>query len=240
MRKVSVCIATYNGEKYISEQINSILPQLSNHDEIVVSDDGSTDTTIEIIVSFHDDRIKLFHNNQKHGVVYNFENALIHSQGDVIFLSDQDDIWQSDKVKNILPLFDNYDLVIHDAQLIDGDGNSLGKTYYSTLHHKTGFWANLWKTRWLGCCMAFKRNVLEECLPFPSNIVGHDYWIGMLGMIKFRYCFLDDILIYYRRHGGNVSSSSEKSRNSWLYKIFTKRFNLIIAIFKRVLLKRKR
>lgn len=227
---ISVCMATYNGGKYIQEQVESILEQLGVDDELVVSDDGSKDDTLKILSCFHDDRIKVYLNTGEHGFVKNFENALIHSQGDVIFLSDQDDIWHPDKVKTVLPLFDNYDLIVHDADLIDGDGKPLCKTYFSLTHGKRGFLANLWKTRWLGCCMAFKRDVLNVCLPFPKRIVAHDYWIGMMGMVKFNYCFFNNALISYRRHNNNVSTSSEKSSNSMFYMLLTKRVNLIIAI----------
>ena len=90
--KISVCIATFNGEKFIQEQIQSILPQLGEDDEIVVSDDGSTDRTMEILELFKDKRIRLLVNEGKHGFIWNFENALRKAKGDVIFLCDQDDI----------------------------------------------------------------------------------------------------------------------------------------------------
>lgn len=231
---ISVCMATYNGEKFIREQIESILSQLGTNDELIISDDGSTDDTIKIINSICDPRIKLFHNQGRCGFVGNFENALRNAQNDYIFLSDQDDIWKKDKVKIVLQALEDYDLIVHDAEIIDGDGNPLGMNYYSIMHHYTNFFMNLWKTRWLGCCMAFRKEVLFYCLPFPSNIVAHDYWIGMLGMLKFQYCFLNDVLICYRRHGGNVSPSGEKSNYSLFYKLFTKRMNLLISLIKRL------
>lgn len=230
---VSVCIACYNGTKYIREQIESILPQLSFNDEIVISDDGSRDNTISIIKSFQDKRIKVLFNDTNHGFVHNFENALENSKGDIIFLSDQDDIWKPNKVQVVLKSLNKYDLVVHDADLIDGNGKCLGINYYSVMHCHTGFMANLWKTRWLGCCMAFKREVLDYCLPFPEKIVAHDYWIGMLGMTKFKYHFMDDILISYRRHGGNASPSGEKSNNSLFYKVITKRWYLLVSLVKK-------
>lgn len=232
---VSVCMATYNGEKYLKEQLTSILCQLSEEDEIVISDDGSSDCTEELISSFHDNRIIYIHNSKEHGFVNNFENSLRHAQGDIVMLSDQDDIWEPNKVSIILEKLKQYDLVVHDAEMIDSDGKSLGKTYFSIMHRYNSFFANLWKTRWLGCCMAFKKEVLCECLPFPKKIVGHDYWIGMYGMIKFRYCFLDEVLIKYRRHGNNVSSSSEKSNKSLWFRLFSKRYYLLLSIFFRYL-----
>lgn len=231
---ISVCIATYNGEKYLRTQLESILSQLNNNDEVIVSDDGSNDNTFAIIKSFKDNRIHYYVNDKKHGFVGNFENALNHAIGDYIFLSDQDDIWLSDKVKTILPLFNDYDLIVHDAEIVNGDGISLNKNYFSTLHRGQSFLRNLYKSRFLGCCMAFKKEVRDACLPFPDNIVAHDYWIGMFSLLKFKVGFIDDILLNYRRHGNNVSPSSEKSTYSLFYKLFTKRFILIWNIIKRI------
>ena len=230
---ISVCMATYNGMNYLREQIDSILMQLSTDDELVISDDGSSDNTIQIITSYNDSRIVLLNNQSTHGFVGNFENALIHAKGNIIFLADQDDIWKPGKVAVVTEKLKQYDLVIHDADMIDGKGCPLDKTYYSTLHHRKDLLSNLWKTRWLGCCMAFRRNLLDMSIPFPRKIVGHDYWIGMLGMLKFRYCFMDDVLICYRRHGNNVSPSGGKSNNNIFYKLFTKRLNIIVALISR-------
>lgn len=232
---ISVCMATYNGSKYIKEQIDSILPQLGENDELVISDDGSNDDTCSIVSSYKDSRIKLLFNNGKHGFIGNFENALRQCKGDYIFLSDQDDYWKGNKVAVVMEQLKKYALVIHDAEIVDGEGNSMGHTYYSGMHCSSSFLMNLWKTRWLGCCMAFRREVLDYCLPFPTRIEGHDYWIGMMGMLKFKYVFLPDVLMCYRRHGGNVSPSGEKSPNSLFYKLFVKRANLLIAIVGKLL-----
>lgn len=231
---ISVCIATYNGGRFIKEQLESIISQLSENDELIISDDGSTDNTVDIISSFNDNRIILLYNNNKHGFVGNFENALKMSKGDYVFLSDQDDIWKPNKVKVVKEQLRQYALIVHDAELVDGEGKPLGKNYFSTLHGKESFLANLWKTRWLGCCMAFRREVLEACLPFPNGIIAHDYWIGMYGMIKFDYCFMKDALISYRRHNNNVSTSSEKSNNSIWFKLVKKRLNIIMSITRRL------
>ena len=222
--KISVCLATFNGEKYLQQQIESILIQLGDNDELIISDDGSSDQTLNIIESFSDKRIHIFHNKMNHGFIGNFENALRIATGDYIFLSDQDDVWSSDKLRISLQALEKADLIVHDAEMIDGMGNSLGKNYYSMMHSGTGFLRNWLYTRFLGCCMAFNRKVLNACLPFPKYITGHDYWIGMYALLKFRVRFIPERLVYYRRHGNNVSSSSEKSKNTWAYKIIIKRF----------------
>ncbi len=236
--RVSVCIATYNGEKFIEEQIHSILSQLSDNDEIIISDDGSQDQTLSLIQSIGDQRIKIYQNKGKHGFKYNFENALKKAQGDYIFLCDQDDVWLPNKVQVALEKLQECDLIVHDAKLIDGNGNDLNKNFYSLHHDKTGFWANFWKTRFMGCCMVFNREVLNFCLPIPNYVITHDYWIGMLSLKRFRVCFIPDILMCYRRHGNNASSSSEKSRLS-VYVMITYRLSLLVAVVIRMLSRKR-
>jgi len=231
---VSVCMATYNGAKYIEEQIRSIVLQLEEEDELIVSDDGSNDDTIGILESFRDKRIKIFSNIGAHGYVGNFNNALLKARGDIIFLSDQDDVWHDGKVKRACSYLQEYDIIVHDADIIDGEGIGKGYTYFSLMHQRTGFLSNLWKTRYLGCCMVFNRSVLDYCMPIPQNIVAHDYWIGMYGMTRFNVGFVPDVLMSYRRHSGNASPSAEKSDNSIIYKLFVKRFVLLYEIAKRM------
>lgn len=217
--KISVCIATYNGEKYIQEQISSILSQLSKDDEIIISDDGSKDNTINILHSFNDNRIKIFFNASPHGVVPNFENAIKHAMGNIIFLSDQDDIWMPYKVKTVLSSFQNYDFVVHNAEIVNGQKKQLGIDFFSFRHTKYGYWQNLWKMRYLGCTMAFRKEVLKDILPFPKKILWHDMWIAAILHLKYKGLLINEPLIYYRRHGDNASPSGEKSGWSWSFRL---------------------
>lgn len=226
---ISVCMATYNGERFIKEQVDSILCQLNNDDELIVSDDGSVDDTIKILKSYNDVRIKIYY-NQNHGVNNNFANALSHSNGDYIFLCDQDDIWMPDKVRIVKKALENNMVVVHNASIIDGEGKSLGKTYYECTPDKTGFWGNLWKSRYLGCCMAFRSSLLKELMPFPKNVFGHDYWIGLYCDFRYKVHFMDDVLISYRRHGNNVSTSAEKSTASLYSMLIEKRLATLCKI----------
>ena len=232
---ISVCIASFNGEKYLKEQILSVLPQLGEEDEIIVSDDGSTDETMVILESFHDPRIKIFVNEGKHGFIWNFENALEEAKGDVIFLCDQDDIWKPNKVKVVIQALQDHDMVLHDAEIVDKDGDKTGKLYSEGLHKCKGFWSNIWKTRWLGCCMAFRRCVLEYALPFPHHIVGHDGWISAVGLAKFDYYYIPDVLMCYRRHGDNASTASGRSDKSLYFMLIQKRLWVVIELGKRLL-----
>ena len=151
---VSVCMATYNGGKYILDQIESILPQLGERDELIISDDGSTDSTMEIIRAIQDSRIKLFENSGRHGVTGNFENAIRHAAGEIIFLSDQDDVWLPGKIDGMVSFLkeNDYDIVTCSCSLTDENLNVTVPDYYAERSplDKSAF-GNIIKDLWLGC-----------------------------------------------------------------------------------------
>lgn len=223
--RISVCMATYNGERFIKEQLDSILHQLSKEDEIIISDDSSTDKTIEIIKSFNDKRILLYENQKFKSPIFNFENSIMHSTGDYIFLSDQDDVWMPNKVEMIKDFLVNHDLVVSDANIIDSEGNIINNSFYLLNNSKNGLIKNVIKNSYLGCTMAFNRKILKKALPFPKDIPMHDWWIGLIGELYGKTIFIKDPLISYRRHGENASPTSEKSTYSFLKKIL---FRIII------------
>lgn len=232
---ISVCMATYNGEKYIKEQLESILCQLASDDEVIISDDGSKDSTLDIIESLHDNRIKVFENEGRHGVVPNFENAIKRASGDYIFLSDQDDVWAQNKVVIVLSYLKRYDFISHNAEMIDSEGHSLNIDYFSIRKTQYGFWNNLYRMGYLGCCMAFKRKCLDVVLPFPKDILWHDMWITANLHLYFHGIIIQDCLLRYRRHGNNASPSGEKSTYSIGFKIKYRLFiiyNLLKNIIK--------
>jgi glycosyltransferase involved in cell wall biosynthesis len=233
--RISVCIPTYNGEKYIKEQLVSILVQLSALDEIIISDDSSTDTTIEIIKSLQDARIKLFKKNNFKSPIFNLENALKYASGDFIFLADQDDIWEPDKVKVTLEKLIKSDLVVSDCSLIDASENLVNASFYELNKTKSGYLNNLIKNGFLGCCMAFNSKIKESVLPFPKKIAMHDIWIGLTASLVGKVDFIEDKLIRYRRHGDNFSFTSAKSKFSLTYKL-TYRFYFLFHTFKRLFL----
>ena len=216
---VSVCIASYNGCKYMKEQLISILSQLSCDDEIIVSDDGSCDGTLEIVSNMEDSRIKEVLNIEKHGVVPNFENAIKYASGDYIFLCDQDDLWVENKVKTCVEALQSVDLVVHNSLLMDGVGNVSDIDFFSLRKSTAGYWKNLYKNSFIGCCMAFRREILDYVLPFPKQILWHDMWIGLMVEKKGKTKFIDDKLLYYRRHGNNASATAEKSSFSFPFQI---------------------
>lgn len=204
-------MASYNGSKYIREQVLSILPQLGKNDELVVSDDGSKDDTIGVLNSINDSRIKIYRNQGRHGVVPNFENALKHSSGDIIFFSDQDDIWDDRKVKKCIEALKDSDLVVHNSRVVFEDGSHPDEDFFELRHSVTGYWKNLFKNSFVGSCMAFRKSVKDYILPFPKHILWHDMWIGLMVEKHGRTKFVDDQLLYYRRHGDNASATSEKT-----------------------------
>ncbi len=208
---VTVCIATYNGEKYIVEQLNSILPQLKVNDEVIVSDDHSTDQTIDFIRSINDKRIKIVLNKGK-GLIRNFENALTNASGDYIFLSDQDDIWKEDKVKICLNDFEKgYDLVVSDCVLFDSDSLEIKMdSYFKFIGARKGIIHNILKNGYMGCCMAFRKEVKNKVIPFPKGIPMHDSWIGIIGEMYFKVNFNKEKLVNYRRHLKNASDTGAK------------------------------
>ncbi len=217
---ISVCMPTYNGEKFIRIQLESILSQLGNDDEVVISDDSSTDKTAEIIKSFNDSRIHLLENNSFHSPIYNLENALKNAKGDFIFLSDQDDEWAVDKVSVCMEKLKDCDLLIHDADIVDGNGNQTAESFFKLNHTKSGKFYNLLKNGYLGCCMCFSKKLLNQFLPFPKKLPMHDIYIGNFAAFNgYRIKFIEDKLIHYRRHGNNASITSEHSHRKLISRI---------------------
>lgn len=192
----------------------SILQQLEKTDEIIVSDDGSSDDTLNILESLQDVRIKIFRNDGRHGVVYNFENALKHSSGDIIFFSDQDDVWADNKVECCLNALEGVDLVVHNSRVVFENGSHQDVDFFKQRHSGSGYWKNLFKNTFVGSCMAFRKTVKEYVLPFPPNILWHDMWIGLMAEKHGKTKFINDQLLYYRRHGNNASATAETSAYS--------------------------
>lgn len=204
---ISVALAAYKGEAYIEEQLLSILPQLSHEDEIIVSDDkpgGATEKIVRRIMA--DDPRVIYVEGRGRGVVANFVNAIRHCRGDKIFLCDQDDVWLPDKVKRVMEAFaGGATLVLHNAYVTDKDLNITDYSFFETRGSKRGFWRNLIKNSYMGCCMAFDRSLLKKIMPMPKYVPMHDQWIGLMGEVYGKVALIDAPLIYYRVHGGNVT-----------------------------------
>lgn len=217
MRKsISVAMACYNGEKYIYQQIESILKQLQENDEIVISIDPSQDKTKEIIESFCDARIHCIDGPGK-GLIKNFENAILHTKNEIIFLSDQDDIWLDGKADLCSYLDGPNQVLLHDCMIVDEELNVLQPSFMDTHKSKKGLVYNLIRNSYIGCCMAFTSDLKEKILPFP-NIPMHDQYIGCIAEKYGQTKWIHKSYLLYRRHGNNASnlhSSSLHQQIQW-------------------------
>lgn len=239
--RISVCMATYNGAKYIKEQLHSILAQLEENDEVIISDDGSTDDTLSLIESFADKRIKIYHHKRENtkfhldNSTHNFEYALKQCTGDIIFLSDQDDVWLPQKVETMVKALNESMLVVSDCKLVDNELNVVHPSYFEQNGVHEGILNNFIKYTLVGCCMAFRRELLNKALPFPPTKVGHDLWLAFMAYHYYSVGLIREPLMLFRRHGNNVTSCGSKSSYSLFFKI-NYRCVIMWAFLKRVCL----
>lgn len=229
----SVAMAFYNGEKYMDEQIRSILENMAENDELVISVDDASDGSEQKLKNWTeiDARIQIIKGPGK-GVVKNFENAIRHCHGDIIFLSDQDDVWKENKIQKVEKVFEDSKVtaVVHNGQIVDENLSLLGETTFEWRDSGPGFWKNMKKNSYIGCCMAVRRSALKRILPIPDNIWIHDQWIGLLAEQLGKVVFIEEPLIYYRRHGGNVTELTHGSITSMI----KKRYHMIMEINHRI------
>ncbi len=235
MTTISVCMATRNGEKYLERQLKSILKQLQEDDELIISDDSSTDQTVEIIKSINDKRIRLLENNTFYSPIFNIENALKHSFGEIIVLSDQDDVWLDNKIEvirhELAGVHDHIKLVVHDGYIVDEYENIINDSIFNRIHSGKGLLKNIYNNTYMGCCIAFSRNLLKIALPFPRNIPMHDMWLGILAELFGTVEFVPKKTINYRRHEQTITSL--KIRIDLIRQI-SRRFYLVTSLIKRL------
>ena len=229
---ISICLATYNGEKYIYEQLDSIICALEKLEdwkwEIIISDDQSIDKTLQYVKAFSAyEQIKIV-NGPRMGIGKNFENAIKQASGKYIYLADQDDVWRVDRIFATIGHLKNYDFVVCNALVVN---RSLDLIPGRTLKpFKYGSLKNFCKNTLTGALLGGRREALEKLLPFPEGEILHDHWIAVLApLYGAKFQFLDDKLVLYRRHGANASSSSESSGS--FIKIISNRLALIKQIY---------
>ncbi|MBP5598279.1 MAG: glycosyltransferase family 2 protein [Pseudobutyrivibrio sp.] len=211
---VSVALAAYNGSLYLREQLDSILMQLGKNDEVIVSYNQSNDSTLQILTEYEDrdNRIKVI-NCKESGVIPNFENAIKNCKNDIVFLSDQDDVWIADKVAIMLPYFKNVDIgcVVHGSELVDEKLVPLGD---SKINVKRNKYLNrlrvIVKNPVQGSCMAFRSKYIESITPIPRTVPMHDSWIALVISFFSKVLLIPDKLILYRQHGKNVTSRTHQ------------------------------
>ncbi len=205
---ISIALCTYNGAKYLSEQLDSLLNQTYPNLELVIQDDCSTDTTWDILKQYeaHHPHIKLFRNNSNLGFQKNFESILGKCIGDWIAISDQDDIWLPEKIETLYRLSKGNILVYHDSELVDENGTSLNKNVSDKFNFISGKNPNafLFFNCVSGHSMMFSNKLINLIFPFPTNGY-YDHWIAFVGSHCGSIAFSERQLVKYRQHQSNVT-----------------------------------
>lgn len=229
---VSVALPVYNGALYLAPQLDSILAELKSGDELVAAYQASSDESLEILKHYQqlDSRVKIYH-NAKTGITANFDFALSKCQGDYIFISDQDDVWVEGKRNRCVAALkeSGADLVIHNAVHTDAELTPQNHTFFEIYPIGPGRWKNIKKPRMSGCCMAMTREMRDRALPIPE-MHGYDQWIAVLAEWSGKIIYLDEVLLYHRLHGENVTTGTRK-----LSVIFRCRAKLFAALAMRLI-----
>ncbi len=224
---VSIAMATYNGERFLRDQLDSIFNQTYKNLEVIVTDDCSTDGTLDILEIYSQKYdLKYYINNKNLGRVKNFERALSFCNGKYIALADQDDIWLPEKIENLVNEIGNCSLIFSDAILIDTYGNKIAESFKKTSNYiadtETPFLQLFFRKFIYGCTMLFKRELLEMAFPIPEGVRYHDRWFSIVAAKMGGIRYYDKLLMLYRQHENNVSGDVKD--HLFLYKLF--RFSL--------------
>jgi len=229
----SICIATYNGEKYIRSQLLSILSQITDDDEIIVCDDNSTDSTVKEILKLSDSRIKVQINPVRLGHVRNFEAAMLLSKHKYLLLSDQDDIWLEGRVDMLKKKAeeDNHTLLIaSNFDIINESGTLIG--YFRDLLPVSGsvfrqiFLILTGKSLYFGCTFFMRREFLEMALPIPKCIESHDIWFALIASSVKSVKNMMEPTIQHRVHANNLTPKKRRS----ILKIAQSRLCFIVVL----------
>lgn len=232
---ISIAMTTYNGEKYIKKQIDSILTQTIKDFELIICDDCSSDNTRNILTEYanKDFRIKLFFNQKNLGFKKNFEEAISHTTGDFIALSDQDDIWASNHLEVLQNLIGNADIACGNALLIDENDNSLNLTLsqadvlqYIESSQKL-LYRILGSTNcFQGASMLIRKSFFEKALPIPENVHYHDAWFAACACCSNGINYTFDQITYYRQHSSQITADTHQNKTTGflIKRYFTKYF----------------
>jgi glycosyltransferase involved in cell wall biosynthesis len=228
---VSVAMATYNGEKYIAEQLQTVLKQTYNNIEIVITDDASTDNTLSIIKLFQQQHscIKLYTNAVNSGVIKTFEFSFTKCSGDYIAVADQDDIWDLNKIELLINAIGNEDAIYSDSELVDKNGASMGQLFSSmmTLQSYYSGAPFLMGNCIPGHTIIMKAAFAKSILPLPKEIM-FDRWISYCAAANNGIKYVDRPLVKYRQHESNTIGAG-KSKNKSNRKTNTEKFDIKLA-----------
>jgi len=225
---VSIAMCTYNGQKFIEEQIDSILGQTHTNFELIITDDGSSDKTIEIIQNYllRDSRIKLYQNEHNLGFVKNFEKAISLCTGEYIALADQDDSWRKDKLEVFIENIADNVLIYSDAKLIDESSRETGKTLIrpaknliSGSNPKAFLLANCVS----GNTLMFKKELLTHILPIPEDMSFHDLWIAFVATTYGSIIATQEPMTYYRRYVEQVTNTRDNDYGNFFMRLEKKK-----------------
>jgi len=214
--KISIALITYNGEKYIREQLDSILSQTILDFELVVCDDCSTDSTRFILTEYaqKDARIALNFNERNLGFLRNVEKAIKLCRGEFIALADQDDIWEIEHLSVLHSNIGDNFLICGDTLLVDENGNSLNFRFSQMLMIDVNSLKNnsehllrllVMDNIFQGAAMMFNRKIIDMALPFPNGIEYHDIWLALCAMALDKFIYIPVVIIKHRRHSVNCS-----------------------------------
>ena len=228
---VSIPILTYNGEKYLEEQLNSIYNQTYKNIEVLVFDDCSTDGTKNILEKYNKSHgLKFIINKKNIGLRENSILSFKACIGDYIAPADQDDIWKKDKIEKLIDNIGNNTLIYTDSIPIDENGTQLGDFYfqqYSKLIEGSNNKAFLFSNCISAHAMLFKRELLEDIFPIPDSMYFHDWWIAFVAATCGSIKFLDEPLIYYRRHQEQVTKDKDKNYKNFISRLKIREQNII-------------
>jgi len=234
----SVVLATCQGEKFIGEQLDSILPQLAPEDEVVISDDASTDGTLAIVAGLRDPRIRVVANRSRAGYVGNFQRAVEASRGESVYFSDQDDVWLPNKVAVMDAALRSSPLVASDATVVDENLQTLKLSYFASRGISSFSPGRIFlKPRIIGATLACRRQYLESLLPVPAGIP-HDFWLSLNAALDHSLAVVDTPLILYRRHAATASPTATGNKRP-LAVMLMERCRLLIALCRRRLFARR-
>jgi len=217
MELVSIILSTYNGEQYIKTQLESLINQTYKNIEIIITDDASLDTTLEILKTYANKYANIFllqHSNNV-GYIKNFERGIKKAKGNFIALSDQDDWWYPEKIEELMNAIKNYDLVYCDSFFVDKNLQPMN-TRFSKIKNMI----SEKKTISLiidnsvsGHAMLFKKSLFNSAYPFPETLP-HDWWLAFVATTGNGIKYIDKALVKYRHHDSNlIASSSKKVKN---------------------------
>lgn len=217
---ISIVMATYNGEKYLREQVDSLLAQSYPSLEFVFVDDASSDASLAILQEYalRDSRIRLILNPVNQGLLATFETGIRAAKGEMIALADQDDVWMPEKISLLAGAVGSHSLIYADSALTNATGTVTGK--FSDRNHLCDYptaFHYVFGTKAMGHAMLFKREIIDIALPFP-DYVGHDYILGFAGASLNGVAYFPQTLVNYRQHSSNTMgadlSKGKKNYNS--------------------------